>query len=62
MEYEKPECLERESATYRSDLLDKGVTEQTEDYMCLIYGKEIKIIHLGQDFFYIRISYHQLSD
>jgi hypothetical protein len=43
--------LDRVLAMYRSDLLGvqevlwgKGVTEQTEDYMYLAYGKEIKII------------------
>jgi len=51
MEYEEPECLDRELATYRSDLfcvqefvLAKGVTERTEDYVYLVYGKEMKII------------------
>jgi hypothetical protein len=64
MEYEVPEFLERELAMYRSDLLgvqefvsDKGVTERMKGYMNLIYGKEMKIINLGQDFLYIRGSY-----
>jgi hypothetical protein len=41
--------LDRELAMYRSDLfevlLGKGVTERPEDYMYLVYGKELKIIN-----------------
>jgi hypothetical protein len=43
--------VDKELATFRSDLLGvqevllgKGGTEQPEDYMYLVYGKEIKII------------------
>ena len=42
--------VDRELATYRSDLLGvqelvsgEGVTKQPEDYMYLFYGKEMKI-------------------
>jgi hypothetical protein len=44
--------VDRELAMFRSDLLGiqedllgKGVTERTEDYMYLVYGKEMKIIN-----------------
>ena len=49
--------LDRKLATYRSDLLEvqevllgKGVTERLEDYMYLLYGKEMKIISQGTGF------------
>jgi hypothetical protein len=42
--------LDRELETYRSDLVGvhevvggKGVMERPEDYMYLVYGKEMKI-------------------
>jgi hypothetical protein len=43
--------VDRELAAFRSELFGieevvsgKGVTEQTEDYVYLVYGKELKII------------------
>ena len=73
-EYVEPELVrtlktvDRELAMYRSDLLEvqevllgKGVTERLEDFMYLVYGKEMKIISQGQDFLYIRESYQQLN-
>ena len=52
MEYEEPEFLDWELATFRSDLLEiqefvlaKGVTEWQEDYVYLVYGKEMKIVN-----------------
>jgi len=60
--------LDRELAMFTSDLLGiqevllgKGVTEPTEGHMYLVCGKEMKIINYGQDFLYIRESYHMLN-
>ena len=61
-------ALDRELATFRSDLLGiqevllgKGVTELKENYMYLVFGKEMKIINYGKDFLYIRESYQKLN-
>jgi len=40
----------------------KDVTERPENYMYLVYGKEMKIINYGQDFLYIRETYEQLRE
>ena len=62
------ETVDRELATYRSDLLGvqevvlgKGVNEQPEDYMYLFYGKEMKTHQVGTGFL-LHQTYQQLND